>query len=106
MNRDEPDVLPESDRRGLRLYDLGPHESLEIRCECGWVTTFFRGLLQRQHRIPSDMLVYDLQYRMKCRNCNRSSGFEIAILDERDRATTTKDKPMRRTIIVPKEGWS
>ena len=99
----DPDVLPERDRRTLRLFDLATHESVQITCECGWITTFMRGLLQRRYRIPSDTLIYDLQYRMKCHHCNRTSGFEIAILDERDRSTSSREKPMRTLVIVPKE---
>jgi hypothetical protein len=31
------------------------------------------------HRLPSDTLIYDLQFRLKCRHCKgRRGNFEIA----------------------------
>ena len=51
-------MLPERDQRALRLFDLAGYESVEIRCEWGWVTNFMHGLLQRKYRIPPDTLVY------------------------------------------------
>jgi hypothetical protein len=89
------------DHRTLRLFDLAPHETVVVRCECGRITEYGRGLLQRHHRIPSDTLVYDLQFRLRCQHCNRVMGFEISILDVRNRGDSSKPRVER--IIVAKE---
>jgi hypothetical protein len=34
--------------------------------------------LQRRYRLPSDTLVYDLQYRFKCGRCN-SRDIDVSI---------------------------
>jgi hypothetical protein len=34
------------------------------------------GILERRHRAPSDTLVFDLQCRLRCKGCNRRSGFQ------------------------------
>jgi hypothetical protein len=46
-------------------------------------------------------LVYDLQYRLRCSQCNRREGFAIAILDSR-MIGTTSHRPAPRVIIEPK----
>lgn len=43
------------------------------------------GLLQRLHRLPSDTLIYDLQYQLRRQQCNRNAGFDIGIIDNRYR---------------------
>jgi hypothetical protein len=49
----------------------------------------------------SDTLIYDLQYRLRCRHCNRRSGFRIAIVDGRARGDRRADR--RERIVVPGE---
>ena len=62
MPEDPPSPpLDGRDPRTLRLFDLGPHEAILVRCECGRMSEYGPGLLQRLHRIPSDTLIYDLQ---------------------------------------------
>jgi hypothetical protein len=90
---------PRSDSRTLRLFDLAPHEAIVVTCECGWITTYGPGFLQRHHRLPSDTLIYDLQYRLRCRHCNRTNGFGIIVEDRRDLQDSTK--PRITTIVVP-----
>ncbi len=51
--------------RWLRLGDLAPHEVIVVRCPCGRSVEYFPGFLQRRHRLPSDFLVYDLQFRLR-----------------------------------------
>ena len=72
-------VLVESDEkkgdRWLRLGDLAAHEVIVVRCPCGRNTEYRCGYLQRCHRSPSDTLVYDLQFRLRCKGCNRRGGF-------------------------------
>jgi hypothetical protein len=42
------------------------------------------GSLQRLHHLPSDTLVYDLQYRLRCIKCRADRGLEIIIQDMRE----------------------
>src|SRR3546814_4717040 len=72
--------------RFVRLLDLQPHEIIVVRCQCGRSAEYGYGLLQRLHRLPSDTLVYDLQFKLHCRQCNRRTSFEIGILDGRPRS--------------------
>jgi hypothetical protein len=57
------------------------------------------GTLQRLHRIPSTTLVFDLQYRLRCRHCRRDRGFKISLRDERARGDLGKDSIER--VVVP-----
>jgi hypothetical protein len=98
-------VLMESqERKGdrwLRLGDLAPHEVIVVRCPCGRNTEYRRGYLQRRHRVPSDTLVFDLQYRLRCSHCNRRDGFWISILDERTRWDNSKPR-LERVVVAGK----
>src|SRR6185312_2560461 len=78
-NEDKPVALDSRDPRTLRLYDLGPEDAIVVTCLCGWITEYGEGMLQRQHRVPSDTLLFDLQYRLRCRNCGAGSA------DDRDK---------------------
>ena len=51
--------------RWLRLGDLAPHEVIVVSCPCGRSVEYHKGFLQRRHRVPSDTLVYDLQFRLR-----------------------------------------
>jgi hypothetical protein len=103
MTQESPSP-PAGDRdlRTLRLLDLAPHEAIIVRCECGRITEYGHGLLQRLHRVPSDTLIYDLQFRLRCRHCNRRDGFDIGILDTRYRGNSAQPRVER--FIVAKEG--
>jgi ribosomal protein L34 len=68
-----------ADPRLLRLLDVVGHEFIKVSCPCGRVVEYAPGLLQRLYRVGSDLLVYDLQYRLRCRHCSRRSGFRIAV---------------------------
>jgi hypothetical protein len=57
--------------------------------------------LQRLRRVSSATLVYDLQFRLRCRHCNRRSGFRIAVVDDRGRGD--KSAPKRERVVVPGE---
>ena len=39
--------------------------------------------MQRLHRVPSDTLIYDLQFRLRYKHCNARRGFKITIRDTR-----------------------
>ncbi len=86
--------------RTLRLLDLAPYEYIVVRCICGRIAEYGPGFLQRRHRLPSKTLIYDLQYRLRCRHCRADRGFEIAIEDGRERHNPSK--PRIERVIVPK----
>jgi hypothetical protein len=89
------------DPRVSRLFDLQPHEGIEATCgACGRTTVFPAGLLQRRHRLPSDTLIVDLQYRLRCKHCNARRGFQIAIVDQTYQGPM--NAPRRRRIVVEK----
>ena len=52
--------------------------------------------------MPSDTLIYDLQFRLRCRHCNRRDGFDIGILDTRYQGNSAQPRVER--FIVSKEG--
>jgi hypothetical protein len=87
-----------SDPRLLRLLDLAPYETIEVQCICGYSVQYPYGLLQRKYRVRSDSLVFDLQFRLRCKHCNRWKGFQISLLDERNRGNLEKAKD--RLMIV------
>jgi hypothetical protein len=78
--------------RWLRLGDLAPHEMLVVRCPCGRSVEYHKGFLQRRHRVPSDILVIDLQFRLRCTHCNARVGFRITIFDDRTRGDNWKPR--------------
>ena len=84
--------------RWLRLGDLAAHEVVVVRCPCGRSVEYFPGFLQRRHRIPSDTLVFDLQFRLRCKGCNRWSGFRITIFDNRTRGDNAKPR-LERVVV-------
>lgn len=89
------------DPRTIRLFDLVPHEVVRIACECGHITEYGYGLLQRLHRFPSDTLVFDLQFRLRCAHCNRKTGFRISITDPR--GVHNSFTPMPEIVVVEVE---
>jgi len=60
----------------------------------------WRHLLQRRYRIPSSTLIFDLQYRLRCRHCNATKGFAIDVCGP---PTGSSSIPRREFIIVAKE---
>ena len=91
------------DPRTLRLFDLAPHEVVEVVCTCGRIVEYSHRSLARHHRIASDTLVYDLQYRLRCKHCNVTDGFKISIVDQRHLGDSSKH-PMPRVVVVPGKG--
>jgi len=94
--RDEPDP------RMLRLMDLKPYEVIIVRCRCGCSVDYMPGVLQRLHRVPSDTLIFDLQFRLRCSSCRAFRDFEITVRDVRNIGDNAKPCPER--VIVPKGG--
>src|SRR3546814_19882442 len=82
--------------RLVRLLDLEPYEVVIVNCQCGRSVEYPNGLLQRRPRLPSDTLVYDLQSKLRCQHCRRTSRFRIAFSDHRQTGQNTY--PGRSTI--------
>jgi hypothetical protein len=94
--------MSDLDYRTLRLLDLGRDEMIEVRCVCGWTTHYAPGFLQRRHRMPSDMLIFDLQFRVRCSHCSRRNGFAIQVINSR--VTTMKEDHPPKVIVLPESG--
>lgn len=92
--------MDDRDPRTLRLYDLAPHEVVITTCGCGRVVEHPFGSLQRSNRIPSDTLIYDLQFKLHCTSCGRRAGFKIAILERRFVGGSSHFPP-ERIIVEP-----
>src|SRR3546814_20682640 len=69
--------------RLVRLLDLEPYEVVIVNCQCGRSVEYPNGLLQRRHRLPSDTLVYDPPFKLRCHQSRRPSTFRIAAYDSR-----------------------
>jgi hypothetical protein len=85
--------------RWLRLGDLAAHEVIVVRCPCERSVEFPPGYLQRRHQMPSDTLVFDLQFRLRCEGCNRRAGFRITIFDNRTRGDNSKPR-LERVVVA------
>jgi hypothetical protein len=79
------------------MFDLRRTEMIDERCACGWTTQFAPGFLQRRYRLPSDMLIFDLQFRIRCSHCRGRDNFLIQVIDTRNH-TAQADIP--RKVIV------
>jgi len=66
---------------------------------CGRSVEYPPGFLQRRYRLASDTLVYDLQFRLRCRQCNRRGEFWITIFDERSRGDSSKPRSERVVVV-------
>ena len=69
-----------------------------VRCGCGR-SEYPPGYLQRRYRMPSDTLVYDLQFRLRCQGCDRRGGFRISIFDGRSRGDNSKLR-LERVVVA------
>jgi hypothetical protein len=49
--------------------------------------------------LPSDTLVFDLQFRLRCSHCNARAGFRITIFNERTRGDSSKPR-LERAVVV------
>lgn len=87
-----------ADQRSVRLLDLAAHECVVVYCPCGRIVEYLPGVLQRLYRLPSDTLIYDPQFRLRCRQCNRRSGFRITVADMRGRGNRST-APAERVIV-------
>jgi hypothetical protein len=89
------------DPRLWRLFDLARDETIVIRCPCEHGNVSFGpGELQRRRRVPSDTLIYDLQYRMRRQRCGRTQGFTITVLRLRTDRSQLSGERTTETVIV------
>jgi hypothetical protein len=52
--------------------------------------------------VPSDLLVYDLQFRLRCSHCNARLGFRITVFDTRTRGDNWKPR-LERVVVAGNE---
>lgn len=91
-----------ADPRLWHLFDLADDETIAVRCPCRHGNVSFGpGALQRQRRLPSDTLIYDLQFRLRCRACGRTRGFEIAVVRLRTDRSHASGERTTETVVVP-----
>jgi hypothetical protein len=89
------------DPRLWRLFDLADDETIVVRCLCQHgAVSYGGGALQRQRRLPSDTLIYDLQYRLRCVRCGRTSGFAISVAKVRTDRSQLSGKRTAETVVV------
>ena len=90
----------EDDPRMLRLFDVATHEAIRVVCpSCRKIVEYPHGLMQRRFGLPSDLLIFDLQFKLRCARCNCRSGFRISIIDGRMRSPETRDQQVERVIV-------
>lgn len=91
-----------SDPRLRRLFDLADDETIAVRCPCRHGNVSYGpGALQKQRRLPSDTLIYDLQFRLCCRTCWRTRGFTISVVRLRTDRSHASGEGTTETVIVP-----
>jgi hypothetical protein len=72
---------------------------IQLSCPgCGWIVEYGYGTLQRLHHLPSTMLVFDLQFRDRCKQCRCIDGFRITVFDDRSHGDRSADR--RERVIV------
>ena len=97
-------MLPPGDPRTLRLYDMKPRDVLTVQCSCGHISRFAAGELQRKaRRVFSDMLIWDLQYRLRCQHCRRTKGMRIILWDGEPSGTRDPHDAAAHIVIVESE---
>jgi hypothetical protein len=76
-----------------------------VQCSCGRVGRFASGELQTQHKLPSDTLIYDLQYRLRCgfQQCRRRRGMRILLWDGEPMMAHSPHDIGARLVIVEGE---
>jgi hypothetical protein len=78
---------------------------LTVQRQRGHFSRFPAGELQQKHRVPSDTLIYDLQYRLRCKRpeCRRSKGMRILLWDGEPMPSRSAHDTGRHVVIV--EGY-
>jgi hypothetical protein len=93
-------VRHDDDIRRTRLFDLAEDERVHVRCLYGASAVFHPRSFPKKYRTPSDTLPYDLQFKLRCRHCNRSHSFEIAIGSTRMIGSTSHSRPERIVVSL------
>jgi hypothetical protein len=62
-----------------RIQDLGPGDFVKVECVCGHSELIPAGGLQLGLRLPPHLPVLDLQYRLRCRECDRRGRVVVSI---------------------------
>jgi hypothetical protein len=62
-----------------RVSDLGPGDFVHVECVCGHSELILASGLQQGLRLPPFMPVLDLQYRLRCRECDRRGRVAVLI---------------------------
>jgi hypothetical protein len=91
--------MDHEDIRRTRLFDLADDERVHVRCQCGMSVEFHPGVFPKRYHTPSDTLIYDLRYRLKCSHCARKTGHEISIMARRFVGNSSALPPLR--VVVP-----
>jgi hypothetical protein len=90
-----------TDPRLWRLLDLAADETIVVRCERQHGNVSYQpGALQKRRRLPSDTLIYDLQYRLRRQRCGRTSGFGISVSKLRTDRSSLSGERTAETVIV------
>ena len=90
------------DPRLWRLFDLNDDETIVVRCLCqNGTVSYGPGDLQRRRRLPSDTLIFDLQYRLRCIQCGRTRGFAISVSRLRTDRSNLSGERTAETLVVP-----
>jgi hypothetical protein len=86
----------------LRLYHMKRLDVLTVQCPCGHIGRFAHGELQRKHRVPSDILIADLQYRLRCgfSQCRRRKGMRILLWEREPMPSKSPHDVGRHVVIV------
>jgi hypothetical protein len=62
-----------------RIQDLGPGDFVKAECICGHSELIPASGLQQGLRLPPHLPVLDLQYRLRCRECDRRGRVAVSI---------------------------
>ena len=62
-----------------RIGDLGPGDFVKVECVCGHSELIPHSGLQQGVRLPPFMPVLDLQYRLRCRECDGRAEVVVSI---------------------------
>jgi hypothetical protein len=85
--------------RRMALSHMAPGDVIVVTCPaCGRIVEIPHGYLQRRHGLPSTMLIYDRQFRFRCRHCNCRRGFRIVLCDGAGRGD--RSAPRVERVIV------
>jgi hypothetical protein len=80
MGTDQEHASHIPDPRAQRLWDVRETQRIKVTCQCGQTAHFLPGFLQRRYRLPSDLLVHDLKFRLRCSKCRSKDRFTVIVI--------------------------